>query len=167
MSIQISLEQPAGTPSTTREFAPGSTLHVAIKVKDSLGLPGIAQSCRLDVDYSVSTAIAFSQTGVTNIAGDFAWDVPLPLVNTKGTVTAWVFWQPLGGTEKQVTTIGVGVQPSPVPKPINWTTIALIAGGFIGVGLLGFGIYRLSQSRKPQEVVFLPPSQQQRLLTTR
>ncbi len=148
-NVYVYFENPPGTRLTTREFDPGQPLHIAVKVRGVLGAPEPFLAVTLDI-HDRFPAIYMQNS--TNITGDCDFDIVLPNVVTTADVVVTVY--PIGGETPIVTIpIGIGMAAPPMPQPVSLNTMLMWTAIGFGALALGFGIYKVAMSRKPQRVL--------------
>jgi hypothetical protein len=160
MPSYVHFEDPPGNRLETRQFSPGQSLHIAIEITAGT-LEGWAfQPTVLEVvgdPYNLFTPYYFS--GSTNALGHVAWDLVLPYIVCKANVRVSINYLADISADPVITVIpiGIGVAPNPLPTPLDWKKVLLWTGVAAGVGLLGYGLLKAVQSRKPQQLILVSP----------
>lgn len=113
MPITVQFEKPIGTVLTIRQFSPGDKIRVSGKVTGDLGLPNPGVPVTLSITDSFSPIYVESRT---NVLGNYWFDITLPNVTSKATVTV-SSWYVVGGWLQAIVYIGIGVEPAPEPTP--------------------------------------------------
>lgn len=110
--VEVRFEDPPGTLHPTLQFIPGQSVRVTGTVRTLFGLP--SPFLTVDLDIFDSFAPMSLQT-LTNVAGNYWFDIVLPSVVSLATVRVVAHF--IGGVEVTQVTIGIGTSPPPPPGP--------------------------------------------------
>lgn len=111
-STTVIFENPPDTVLNTRQFQPGQNLRIGGHVTGLLGLGEPFQQITLDIpELSIS-----GQTN-TDILGDYWFDITLPNVTKKATITITATFS-VSGQDVVTVPISLGnLSPDPLPSP--------------------------------------------------
>ncbi|MHB8084323.1 MAG: hypothetical protein ACYDHZ_00660 [Dehalococcoidia bacterium] len=142
MSTTVQFESPPGTYVATRSFQQGQSIRIGGKV---VGIAGLGESfSAVSLDISGDPITEFSpiyDNTYADALGDYWFDIVLPSVDARATVTI-VAEPTIGGTDVITVPIAIGnATPAPLPEPaastdvVKWALIGLFTLGAVYVVL--------------------------------
>lgn len=113
--VEIRFEDPPGMIHPVLEFMPGQSVRVTGTIRTIFGVPVPFLTVDMDIFDSFTP---MSWRALTNLAGNYWFDITLPSVVSLATVRVAAHF--IGGIETEEVVIGIGERPPPPSLPKGW-----------------------------------------------